>query len=180
MQDFGTGGFKTARTVLAADLRKKGQGFNAKEYTSGSMFPDSQSVFNGGRHGGARGGASSGAMGGVSSGARPVLSGLRKPPGAQPQGTFVGVSDIQELQELHEFFPQDIVQQIYPPSLHAYMLTSEFGFAKVPSSCMLHSRWRKRSLCAAVCEEGNGWADWRGAAGAFVQEDYRHAGRYLL
>jgi len=44
----GAGGFSTARTILAAEVHKAGgKGFNSKEYSSGSMFPDSQAAFTG-------------------------------------------------------------------------------------------------------------------------------------
>ena len=63
---------------MAAEARKAGKaGFNAKEYSSGSMFPDADSAFSGKPQRG---------------GARPVASGLRKTQPAAaggPRGAFV-------------------------------------------------------------------------------------------
>lgn len=73
-----SGGFSTAKAVLAAEARKAGKsGFNAREYSSGSMFPDADAAFSGRP---ARGGS------------RPVASGLRKnqaPQATGPRGAFV-------------------------------------------------------------------------------------------
>lgn len=71
------GGFSTAKAVLAAEAQRGGKaGFNAREYSSGSMFPDAAAAFPNGR----------------GRGARPVASGLRKnqaPKETGPRGAFV-------------------------------------------------------------------------------------------
>lgn len=64
--------------MLAAEARRQGKGFNAREYSSGSMFPDAEAAYTGQPQ---RGGAQ-----------RPLTSGLRKaqPPAATgPRGAFV-------------------------------------------------------------------------------------------
>ena len=71
------GGFATAKAVLNAETRKAGKGFNSKEYSSGSMFPDAEAAFSGRPQRG---------------GARPVASGLRRnqaPAATGPRGAFV-------------------------------------------------------------------------------------------
>lgn len=64
--------------MLAVEARKTGKGFNAREYSSGSMFPDAEAAFSGSR------GRGNG---------RPVASGLRKgqaqQAGGGPRGAFV-------------------------------------------------------------------------------------------
>ena len=71
------GGFSTAKAMLAAEARRQGKGFNAREYSSGSMFPDAEAAFSGRPQRGVQ---------------RPLTSGLRKPqpPAATgPRGAFV-------------------------------------------------------------------------------------------
>lgn len=71
------GGFATAKAVLAAEARKAGKGFNSREYSSGSMFPDAEAAFSGRAQRG---------------GARPVASGLRRNQASAatgPRGAFV-------------------------------------------------------------------------------------------
>lgn len=71
------GGFSTAKAVLAAEARKAGKGFNPREFSSGSMFPEADAACSGQpQRGGPRG----------------VASGLRKsqvPTANGPRGAFV-------------------------------------------------------------------------------------------
>ena len=63
--------------MLASEARRQGKGFNAREYSSGSMFPDAETAYSGRPQKGAQ---------------RPLTSGLRKPqPPAVtgPRGAFV-------------------------------------------------------------------------------------------